>query len=248
MLICFFPVLLFGNMIKQETISSTQEKLIRETVFESINSFYNGSKLKHKKINPFPDKDLEESFYSLSLEDIPLKPNQKFKLYTQNCIGGIAKICNVMVNKNLELETQLPGLDLMRPLEKNFLKLDGYMCGEPVDYILISNDGKIRESTHIIPIPIESHGSAGQIVKLEVRSKNGSLFFLIGENFNPFEPIELTYYSEEEKRMENIEANKDGYFLRVIKHSFKEKEMGDASICVKSANSPPLILHYVYGK
>jgi hypothetical protein len=250
MLISFFPLFLFGGT-RQDIVSSEKRELILKAVFDSTTPNYNGPKIVHERVDPFPTiGELKGTpFYKCTLSNFPLVKNQKFTFYSVNAVKNIAKIADVYVSKDQKAFIKMPGKKAADvPFEKNILTMCDPLPGETFDYILLSTDGKIRAATHIVPRPIESHGPSGQTIKLELKSNDGSLFYLIGENFKPLESLNFTSYSEGEKITHQFEADKNGNFLMSIDPRVIGKKNGKAGICIESSDSSPLILRFVWGE
>ena len=221
---CFFPIFLFG---KTQKISSQTKDLISKAVYELRDPNYNGPMINYKKVDMFADRnDIKEglkeelknvSFYSLSLENISLKPNQRFNFYTQNALGDIMKVGDVYVKNDSKAYIKMLDKKAKEVLfENNIWSFYGVTPGEAIDYVLLSMDGKIHAAAHIISRPLESHGISGQTINLEVKSLDGELFLLSGENFKPNEELSFTSISEGEQFTHPFKVNKDGTFIMTL--------------------------------
>lgn len=249
---CFSPVLIFS-------ITKEQENLIRMCPYESRYKETNGPKLLFNKIEDdkeiYDNLDFKVYVYSLSLADFPLTPGQRLTLFIHYGasfgVNDVHKFANLFVDDKLNVYAKfVDPRDKSKPvlLEKFHIMLNGIMAGEAINYIVASNDFKTMACAHIVPNSIQSSGSSGQTIDLEMMTPDGSCFMLRGKNFKPNESITITSNSGSEKLVSSHRANEYGFFRAMFAPHVQGKKNGLASIHVRGEEGDSLLLRYVWGR
>lgn len=118
--------------------------------------------------------------------------------------------------------------------------------GEPVEYQLISSDGKARAFTRVVPFPLKATGKGNCSLTLQLVKENGRTFVVVGEGFSPEEEIQTQSVSGSEILRAEIRASKDGRFAAYVLPGVVGKTGGSARFTA-IGKACGVTLHYKWG-
>ncbi len=142
---------------------------------------------------------------------------------------------------------------LGRPIETGTLMLDNehilmfdYCKGEPVDYWLVSEDGKARQSVTIVPYPISIEARDGAQVSVRRLTYDARLVLVEGSDFNSDEKILVSSQSGT-NRSDNVPITcVNGRFSMILEPSSPGRSGGTAYVDVRRFKEL-LTLEYDWG-
>lgn len=239
----FFALYLLLSACSSKTTPSSTGLTAPSLAFEEegeLNPY--GVIFTHQHIGEEISEDGVSKGYQLTASNLPI--GQHFFLIIRNLKKEIQSVEEFAVNAEGDLVSTDPNNPFLLKNLKLFL---GRFCaGEPLEYLLTSNDGLTRVSTRIVPYPIEASSQDGAKVTLSFIDPSALSFYCKGEGFEPFEKIELITLSDGEQRTETRYASKEGNLYVLLHPRNQGKKGGQSSLLVVRQNGV-LNLEYKWG-
>lgn len=175
----------------------------------------------------------------LNLVTEGVAPNTKVKLKTQLLDGS----CREAGEYFTILDNGIVGYEGLAHL----FTISSYYMGEPLVYILTTEDANQMASVMIVPFPFEIKDSNGHRLTICLTSLDAKMFFLRGEGFKPFEKLKLTSQSGDEYGMFEVNADAKGVICSTLAPEIVGKTSGTSTVELIGDNAK-LRLVYPWGK
>jgi hypothetical protein len=132
------------------------------------------------------------------------------------------------------------------PLEKLFIRIDGYHKGEPMDYAIISTDGAVRAYVRGYPFPIQIQDGKCTLT-VEMENSNFTSFVIRGAGFAPNEKITTSSSFGGEAAAATHQASAQGEFVVALRAELPGKNSGSATFTATGQSCHPSV-SYEWGK
>lgn len=181
--------------------------------------------------------------YRLTAAGLPI--GQKFTLFGKNLKQEEMVINYFFVDSTGQLMTYEEGRGSYA-LSDILFKKGSFSKGEPYEYLLVSEDGRSKASTKIVPNPLSVTSKEGAVLSLTLVNSEATLWMFKGEHFKPGEKIELLAKSGKEILKKIIQADEKGEVAGSLLPAVAGQSKGVASITLKREKEA-LSLEYPWG-
>jgi hypothetical protein len=183
-------------------------------------------------------------YYSLFAKNVP--PQGEFTFYHVNLEGKIHPYKTFYAQPNGTLATPLD--DLWIDLPNNYLFFANYLPGEPVDFVLVSKEGKTEGAIHIIPNPIELVLDRWHL-SVEIISGDKRHYLVRCFGLAPGNTYLLKAQFEQEQQTYLVEADGKGEIIQKIGPNNPKITGGDAAVELRGEGlNRTLMLPFRWGR
>ncbi len=120
------------------------------------------------------------------------------------------------------------------------LSLYDFARGEPMEYALISTDQTMQAFARVVLFPIEARD--GQcLLSVQLGSREGDLFLVMGEGFEPEEEVATESQSEGEVVKGRSRPSREGKFATVVAPAVVGRRSGRASFTASGKGCSPTV-------
>lgn len=182
-------------------------------------------------------------YFSLKTNKFP--PGLEFSLYQVNMARKVHLAKTFYSNEAGGLVTPID--DFTVNFENNFLFFASYLPGEPVDFVLLSRDGKYYAATRIVPNPIEATDNRRRI-SLSIDDPKRRSYIVHGTGFTPSEPYLLITTFEGEQLAFDLQADSKGEIFQKTGPSLPWITGGEGSLELRGGDlNEPLFVEFKWG-